>query len=167
MVDGTQIKFLSEHLLNAGAHVRVVAIPRQVHHGGNKPVEPVSAQEQAGLATLLQTHNAAESIGQIISGSVQQFQAGVILQGTQKRLVRVRTGVVAKAAAHHRNTLTHQRSLNSGQRIRLASEQAQDDVLANHAAIQVEAAHTNVVQVVVPCDGGAGIRLRDVQGARE
>ena len=167
MVDGTQIKFLSEHLLNAGAHVRVVAIPRQVHHGGNKPVEPVSAQEQAGLAALLQAHDAAERIGQIISGSVQQLQARVILQGTQKRLVRVRTGVVAKAAAHHRNTLTHQRSLNSGQRIRLASEQAQDDVLANHAAIQVEAAHTNVVQVVVACDGGAGVRLRDVQRARE
>ena len=167
MVDGTQIKFLSEHLLDAGAHVRVVAIPRQVHHGGNKPVEPVSAQEQAGLATLLQTHNAAESIGQIIGGSVQQFQAGIILQGTQKRLIRVRTGVVAEAAAHHRNTLTHQRSLNSGQRVRLASEQAQDDVLANHAAVQVEAAHTNVVQVVVACDGRAGIRLRDVQRARE
>ena len=56
MVDGTKIKFLLEHPLNTGAHVRVVAIPRQVHHGGNKPVEPVSAQEQAGLATLLQAH---------------------------------------------------------------------------------------------------------------
>ena len=167
MVDGAKIKFLLEHLLNAGAHVRVVAVPRQVHHGGNKPVEPVGAQEQAGLATLLQTHDAAESIGQLISGSVQQFQARVILQGTQKRLVGVRTGVVAEAAAHHRDTLTHQRSLNSGQCVRLAGEQTQNDVLTNHAAIQVEAAYANVVQVVVPCDGGTGVRLRNVQGARE
>ena len=114
MVDGTKIKFLLEHPLDTGAHVRVVTIPRQVHHSGNKPVEPVSAQEQAGLAALLQAHDAAERIGQIISGSVQQLQARVILQGTQKRLVRVRTGVVAEAAAHHRDTLTHQRSLNGG-----------------------------------------------------
>ena len=82
MVDGTKIKFLLEHPLDTGAHVRVVTIPRQVHHGGNKPVEPVSAQEQAGLAALLQAHDAAERIGQVISGSVQQLQARVILQGT-------------------------------------------------------------------------------------
>ena len=167
MVDGTKIKFLLEHPLNTGAHVRVVTIPRQVHHGGNKPVELVGAQEQAGLAALLQTHDAAERIGQVISGSVQQLQARVILQGTQKRLVRVRTGVVAEAAAHHRDTLTHQRSLNSGQCVRLTGEQTQNDVLTNHAAVQVEAAHTNVVQVVVACDRGARVRLRDVQGARE
>ena len=167
MVDGTKIKFLLEHPLDSRTHVRVVAVPRQVHHSGNKPVELVCAQEQAGLAALLQAHDAAERIGQIISGSVQQLQARVILQGTQKRLVRVRTGVVAEAAAYHRDTLTHQRSLNSGQCVRLTGEQTQNDVLTNHAAIQVEAAHTNVVQVVVPCDSGAGIRLRDVQGARE
>ena len=75
--------------------------------------------------------------------------------------------MVAEAAAHHRDTLTHQRSLNSGQRVRLAGEQTQNDVLTNHAAVQVEAAHANVVQVVVACDRGAGVRLRDIQGARE
>ena len=167
MVDGTKIKFLVEHPLDSRTHVRVVAVPRQVHNSGNKPVEHVSAQEQAGLAALLQAHDAAESFGQIISGSVQQFQAGVILQGTQKRLVRVRTGVVAEAAAHHGDTLTHQRSLNGGQGVRLAGKQTQNDVLTNHATVQVKAAHTNVVQVVVAGDRGARVCLRDVQGARE
>ena len=167
MVDGTKIKFLVEHPLDSRTHVRVVAVPRQVHHGGNKPVELVCAQEQTGLAALLQAHNAAESSGQVISGGVEQFQARVVFQGTQKRLVRVRTGVVAEAAAHHGDTLTHQRSLNGGQGVRLAGKQAQNDILTNHAAVQVKAAHTNVVQVVVAGDRGARVCLRDVQGARE
>ena len=145
MVDGTKIKFLLENLLDSRTHVRVVAVPRQVHHGGNKPVELVCAQEQTGLAALLQAHNAAESFGQVISGGVEQFQARVIFQGTQKRLVRVRTGMVAEAAAHHGDTLTHQRSLNGGQGVRLAGKQTQDDVLTDDSTVQVEAAHTNVV----------------------
>ena len=116
MVDGTKIKFLLEHRWIPETR-SCVTIPRQVHHGGNKPVEPVRAGT-GGSCGVLQAHD-AERIGQIISGSAAA-PGVVILQGTQKRLVRVRTGVVAEAAAHHRDTLTHQRSLNSGQCVRLA-----------------------------------------------
>ena len=62
--------------------------PEVVHHGGNKPVEPVSAQEQAGLAALSRPMMPPNVSVRSLAGSVQQLQAwGNPPKGTQKRLV--------------------------------------------------------------------------------
>ena len=73
--------------------------------------------------------------------------------------------MVTQAAAHHGDSLTHQGGLDGGQRVGLPGEQAQNHVLADDAAAHIEAAHPNVIQVIIAGHSGAGIRLRDVHGA--
>ena len=89
-------------------------IAGQVHHGGNEPIKSIRAQEETGLAALLQAHDAAERLGQLVDRGLQQLQARVIFQRPEQGLIRVGTGVVTQAAAHHGDSLTHQGSLDGG-----------------------------------------------------
>ncbi len=115
------------------AHVRVVAV-QQVHHSGNKPVELVCAQEQAGLAALLKPLMPPDVSGQIISGSVQQLQARVILKAPRSALSGKNRGGSRGGGAPSR--YAHAASLNSRQCVRLTGEQTGRHYSPMHAAIQ-------------------------------
>ena len=97
---------------------------------------------------------------------MHELKARVVFDEADEHLIGVRAGVESQATAHHGDTLANERGFYGWQRVCLAGKQPQNHVFADHAPARVEAAHPNVVEVVGTLNGGAGVRLRNVEWAR-
>ena len=97
---------------------------------------------------------------------MHELKARVVFDEADEHLIGVRARVESQATAHHGDAFANERGFYGWQRVCLAGKQPQNHVFADHAPARVEAAHPNVVEVVGALNGGAGVRLRNVEWAR-
>ena len=158
-VDGLGVEDLEQLGLDALTHRGVVAVPGQEHHGGHEPPEGVLAQEQAGLAALVEPQHAAGRLVELLRGHVEQLVPRVVLDDPHEVTGGVRVREEAEALDHALHLLPHERRLLRGHGVGVTGEQTQDQVLPVHVPVLGERAHTDVVQVLAAVDRGAAVRL--------
>src|SRR5262249_18502826 len=91
-------KALAGDLLDALAHLGVVAIARHVDQAGVEAVVGIAAHQQAHGATLVQVDDSAHDADQVGDAGLEQLIARVGLEYVQYRLAVVAGGVESEVA---------------------------------------------------------------------
>ena len=158
-VDGLGVEDLEQLGLDALAHRGVVAVPGQEHHGGHEAPKGVLAQEQTGLAAFVEPQHTPRGLVELLRGHVEQLVPWVVLDDAHEVTGGVGVREEAEALDHPLHLLAHERGLLGRDRVGVAGEQPEDQVLAIHIPVLGERAHPDVVQVLAAVDRGAAVGL--------
>ena len=158
-VDGLGVEDLEQLGLDALTHRGVVAVPGQEHHGGHEAPKGVLAQEQTGLASFVEPQHTPRGLVELLRGHVEQLVPWVVLDDAHEVTGGVGVREEAEALDHPLHLLAHERGLLGRDRVGVAGEQPEDQVLAIHIPVLGERAHPDVVQVLAAVDRGAAVGL--------
>ena len=161
VVDARALEGGPQDRLHLEPHRRVVAVARDVHQARHEPAELVLAQEELGLAALLQVQHRGGVVVQLVLVGLEQLVARVGLEDLEEVLAGVRVGREAGAVEDRVDLVGQhgdpQHRLGVGRR----REQAEEAPLPRDLAGLVERLDADVVEVGRAVDRGSTVGLGD------
>ena len=150
-----------QQLFDAAARLGVVAVAGHEHHAGPETARCVVAHDETGGAALVQVDRAAHEADEFGDARLEQFIARPCLEHGEHRLAVVALRVEAEALDHRGDLAPHHRDLGGRGEVGGRGPQADEAVLADHAAGRVEFLDSNLVEMARSVHGGAARRFAD------
>ena len=154
---------LRQDALELDAQVGRIRFARHVDEARHEALERVAAREQAQALAFAQSQDAHRGVLQVVVGNLEQVVARIGFQNVVQRFGQVAAGRQAGARGDGFDLAAQQRRFRDARAVRGGGEQADEAVLADHAAGGVVALDAHIVGVAGPVHRGARIRLRDQQ----
>ncbi len=161
VVDVLAAEGLEQDGLDAQPDRRVVAVAREVDEARDEAAELVAAQEELGLAALLQVQHARRDLGELRRARLEELVARVGLEDLEDVLARVAVGAEAGQAEHLLGAHVEQRDVVDRVVVGRRGVEAEEALLAHALAAGVEALDRDVVEVDVAVDRRARVGLGD------
>ena len=157
---------IAHDLLDALAHLGVVAVARHVDQAGVEAVVRVAAHQQPHGAPLVQVDDAAHDADQLRHARLEEFVARIGLQRVEGGLAVVAGRIQAEMFDDVVDLAAQDRNVARAAVVGGGGPQSEEAVFAADAAAPVEGLHAHVVQVFAAVHGRRGVRLGDDQQLR-
>ena len=163
VVDAGAVERGAKDVLHLQAHGGGVAVAGDVDEAGHEPAVLVLAQEQPGLAPLLQVQHLGRDVVQLVAVGLEQLVARVGLEHLEQVLAGVAVGGEAGPLQDPGDLLLDDRHPQHRLGVGRGGEQAEEAPLPRDLAGLVEGLDADVVEVGRAVDRGAGVGLGDDQ----
>ncbi len=148
-----------EDPLEGQPQARVVAVARHEDEGGDEALERIAAQEQRDALALLQLHDAAGDLVEVVEADLEQLVARIVVEDVDQGLAGVAGRVVVGAADQIEDLLAQQRDVARRLVVGGRGEQADEQAHAVDPAVLVEALDRERIHVHRAVHGRAAVGL--------
>ena len=163
-IDAVGVQDILEHRFDAQAHFGVVPVAGYVRQHRIETSVSVVAQEHAAAHALLQAEDAGSQLIELLLRRLEQFVARQFFEDVAQRFAAVARRMQAGGFHHVIVTFADQRNFPRAAGVGAGGVKTDEALLADRAAVRIEAEHADVIHVTGAMYGGAGVGLGQDQG---